>query len=124
MSKDLQTVDMSNAKRIHKRLGKIQRRIMRIMEEEEKKWGMEVEGPTYELMDIEDLIAKVYYPDLRGVTMWMGDDYPVTRSQINTVYRAVKALEKRGLVITADTFVDSPNWKQLVGILQDDIDFE
>ncbi len=119
MSKDLQTIDMSNAKRIHKGLGKIQRKIMRIRKEEVKTWSMEVEGPVWDLMDIEDLIAKVYYPDLRGVTMWMGDDYPITNSQYNNVYRAVKALEKRGLVTTATSCAESPNWKFLVGILSD-----
>lgn len=121
MSKDLPVIDMSNAKRIHIGLGKIQSRIMRIMEEEVKTWGMEMEGPTWELMDIEDLTSKVYYSDLRGVTTWMGDEYPITKSQINTVRRAVGRLEKRGLVTTAITFVESPkgNSKLLVGILSD-----
>ena len=116
MSKDLQTIDMSNAKRIPIGIGKTQRKIMQILEKEGKEWG------TKGMMGIENLTSKVYYPDLRGATLWMGDDYPITKSQINTVRRAVRALEKRGLVKTRITPVESKkgirHWK-VVGILSD-----
>ena len=99
--------------RLHPGIGKTQRKIMDILEEEGKTWGM---------MGIEHLTAKVYYPDLRGATIWMGDEYPITKSQINTVRRAVQALGKRGLVKTRIKAVKSPKgiryWK-LVGILSD-----
>ena len=88
MSKDLQNMEFKWI-RIHPGLGKTQSKIMDILEEELKTWGR---------MGIDDLTAKVYHPDLRGVTLWMGDEFSVTSSQISTVRRAVKALKKRGLV--------------------------
>lgn len=77
-------------KRIYPALGKVQLAIMRVAEEEIEK--------TWPWMGIESLTSKVYYPALRGVTMWMGDEYPITRSQRNSVRRAVKSLARRGLV--------------------------
>ncbi len=113
MSKDLKTIDMSNVRWIHPRLGKIQSRIMQILEEEVKTWGW---------MRIEDLTYKVYHPDLRGETMWMGDEYPITKSQINTVRRAVKTLQmRRGLIkntmITPVKSAKGIRYRRVVGIL-------
>lgn len=100
-------------KRIHPGIGKTQKKIMDILEGEVRTWGW---------MPIDDLTAKVYHPDLREATMWMGDEYPITKSQINTVRRAVTALGKRGLVKTMITPVESRKgiryWK-VVGILSD-----
>ncbi len=92
MSKDLQTIDMELKFRwIPIGLGKTQRKIMDILEYEARKW---------EWTPIDELTSKIYHPDLREATGWTMEDYPITRSQINTVHRAVKSLEKRGLVKT------------------------
>ena len=112
MNKDLQTMEVKWI-RIHPGLGKTQSKIMDILEEETKTWGD---------MGIEHLTAKVYYPDLHGDTMWMEDDCPITKSQINTVRRAVKALEKRGLVKTMiKPIATLAGYRQMkvVGILSD-----
>ncbi len=102
--------------RIYPGLGKTQSRIMQILEEEGKAWG------TKGMMGIENLTSKVYYPDLRGATMWMGDEYPITKSQYNNVHRAVRALEKRGLVKTNIVPLESLKgirYRKTVGILPD-----
>ena len=113
MNKDLQTIDMSNVRWFHPGLGKTQSKIMDILEDK---------GKTWERIPIDELTAKVYHPDLRRATTWTMEDYPITRSQINSVRRAVKALGKRGLVNTMITPVESPKgiryWK-VVGILSD-----
>lgn len=113
MNKDLQTIDMSNVRWFHPGLGKTQSKIMDILAEEEKTWGW---------MPIGDLTSKVYHPDLRGATMWDGSEYPITKSQIKSVRRAVKALGKRGLVKEIITPVESRKgiryWK-VIGILSD-----
>jgi len=70
---------------------KTKEKIMDILKDEDKTWGG---------IPIGCLTSKVYHPDLRGATMWMGDEYPITRSQINTVRRTVGELEQRGLVKT------------------------
>lgn len=89
-----------NFTRIHFGLGKTQQKIMDILEEERTGWA---------IMDNDSLTSKVYYPDLRGVKLWKGKDYPVTRSQLNTVRKSVKALERRGLVKTEVIFFMSNN---------------
>ena len=89
MNKDLQTIDMSNVRWIHPGLGKTQRKILGILKEESKRW---------EFIPMDELTAKVYHPDLRRVNTWTMEDYPITRSQTETVRKAVKALKKRGLV--------------------------
>lgn len=118
MNKNLQTIDMSNVKWIHPGIGKTQSKILDILEDEVRTWGW---------MGIENLTSKVYYPDLRGATLWDADEYPTTKSQINSVRRAVKALGKRGLVNTMITPVESPKgiryWR-VVGILSDKYCFE
>lgn len=112
MSKDSHAMEVKWI-RIYPGIGKTQKKIMDILEDEVKTWGW---------MGIENLTSKVYYSDLRGATMWMGDEYPITRSQINTVRRAVKTLGKRGLVNTMITPVESLKgvryWK-VVGIISD-----
>jgi hypothetical protein len=90
MSKDLQNMEF-NFRSFYPGLGKTQSKIMKILEEESKTWGG---------IPIDCLTAKVYYPDLRGATMWDGNEYITTKSQINTIHIAVKALEKRCLVET------------------------
>lgn len=93
MSKDLQTIDMEfKFRRIPIGLGKTQSKIMDIL--------VEYEARTLEWTPIDELTAKVYHPDLHRATEWIMEDYPITRSQINTVHRAVKSLEKGGLVKT------------------------
>lgn len=99
MSKDSQTMEVKWI-RIYPGLGKTQYAIKNILEDEGKIW---------EWIPIENLTAKVYYPDLRGDAKWMWEDYPVTRSQTNTVHRAVKSLEKIGLVKT----MKSPVWTRV-----------
>ncbi len=89
MNKDLQTIDMSNVRWIHPGIGKTQSKILDILEDELETWGR---------MGIDDLTAKVYHPELRGVTLWKGDEFSVTSSQISTVRRAIKALKKRCLI--------------------------
>jgi len=45
----------------------------------------------------------VVYPELEDITGYYSlSDYPVTKSQVGNVYRAIRALKRRGLV---DTFV-------------------
>ena len=103
MNKDLQTIDMSNVKWIHPGIGKTQKRILDILEEEGKIW---------EWIPIQFLTAKVYHSDLRGDTMWMSDVYPIAKSQLNSVRRAVKSLEKRGLVKTdISSIQSSKGWR-------------
>lgn len=113
MNKDLQTIDMSNVRWFHPGLGKTQSKIMDILEDEVRTWGW---------MGIDNLTSKVYHSDLRGDTMWDGNKYPITKSQINTVRRAVGALSKRGLVKTVITPVESPKgirYMKVIGILSD-----
>lgn len=98
-------------RRIHPGIGKTQRKIMDILEERIEK--------KRQWIGIENLTSKVYYPDLRGATLWMGDEYPITKSQINTVRRAVRALEKRGLVKTEKPSIPSSRgWRpcKVVGL--------
>ena len=113
MNKDLQTINMSKVRWFYPGIGKTQRKIMDILEDEVRTWGW---------MGIDNLTSKVYHSDLRGATMWDGNEYPITKSQINSVRRAVKALGKRGLVKTMITPVESPKgiryWR-VVGILSD-----
>jgi len=112
MSKDLQTMKF-NFKRIHPGLGKTQSKIMDVLEEEGKIWGG---------MPIQFLTAKVYHSDLRGATMWMGDEYPIAKSQLNSVRRAVKSLEKRGLVKTDISSIESSKGRRrckVVGIISE-----
>ena len=92
--------ELFNFARIHFGLGKIQQKIMDILEEEGTEWA---------IMDNDSLTSKVYYPDLHGIKLWSGKDYPVTRSQLNTVRKSVKALERRGLVKTEVIFFMSNN---------------
>ena len=113
MSKELRTMEF-NFRRIHPGLGKTQSKIMDILEDELETWGM---------IGIYDLASKVYYPDLRGATEWMYDKYPVTKSQINTVRRAVKALKKRSLVkrilVTPVKSSKGIRYRKVVGIVSD-----
>lgn len=84
MSKDLQTIDMSNAKRIPIGLGRIQRRIMNFLQaHEDTMYGISI------------LATHVYNPPYKE-----GQFNYYTKGQYHNIHRAVSALEKRGLVKT------------------------
>jgi hypothetical protein len=113
MNKDSQTIDISNVRWFHPGLGKTQSKIMDILENKAKTWGW---------IPIYNLTAKVYWSELCGDIMWDGNEYPITKSQLNSVRRAVKALEKRGLVKTMIIPVGTPKgirYMKVVGILSD-----
>ena len=87
MKKDSQTIDISNVRWFHPGLGKTQRKIMDILEK--------LKGDN---ITLKPLVYQVYHPELDLSEMKSSGEYPVTRSQLNSVRRAVKILKKRGLV--------------------------
>lgn len=84
-------------------LGKIQRVIMEILDtiehdEQIKRYLPDPYGVTRGSIPL-----SVVYPELKNITGYYSlSDYPVTKSQVGNVYRAIRALERRGLV---ETFV-------------------
>lgn len=86
MSKDLKNIDVSDAKRKPIGLGKTQRKIMDILEK--------LNGDN---ITMKPLAYRVYHPELDFSEMSIHFKYPVTRSQLNSVRRAVKILKKRDL---------------------------
>ena len=85
MSKDLQTIDMSNAKRIPIGVGETQRKILNILEQKEE--------PT--MLGIAVLATRVYHPE-----RYSKNHYHYTKSEYSSMHRAVRSLERRGLVKT------------------------
>ena len=91
MNKDLQTINMSNVRWIHPGLGKTQSKIMDILEKTKELGGH---------IGMKLLAYLVYQPELDFSEMRGSAENPATRSQLNSVYRAVRSLKKRGLVWT------------------------
>lgn len=83
MSKDLQTIDVSSAKTIPIGLGKTQQRIMNFLgANEDTMFGIAI------------IATQVYNPPYKE------NYYNYTKSQYHNIQRAVRALEKRGLLRT------------------------
>lgn len=88
-------------KKIRPGLGKTQRGIMNILEKhKERNKELGYDGELGGNMDTKPLASLVYNPELDLSKMPRGPVYPITRSQFNSVHRAAKTLEKRGLVRT------------------------
>ena len=90
MSKDLHTMEVKWI-RIHPGLGKTQKKIMEILEKQ-KEFGGHI--------GMKLLVYLVYQPELDFSEMRGSAENPATRSQLNSVRRAVRSLKKRGLVWT------------------------
>jgi len=72
-------------KRLHPGLGETQRKILDILEQKEK--------PT--MLGIAVLATRVYHPE-----RYSKDHYHYTKNEYNSTHRAVRSLERRGLVRT------------------------
>jgi len=72
-------------KRLHPGLGETQRKILDILEQKEK--------PT--MLGIAVLATRVYHPE-----RYSKDHYHYTKNEYNSTHRAVRSLERRGLVKT------------------------
>ncbi len=84
-------------------LGKTQRRIMEILDNIEHDMQIRPYLPDPYGVTRASIPFSVVYPELKDITGYYSvSDYPVTKSQVGNVYRAIRALKRRGLV---DTFV-------------------
>lgn len=84
-------------------LGKTQHRIMDILDNIEHDVKIRLYLPDPPSVTRGSIPLSVIYPELKDITGYYSvSDYPVTKSQVGNVYRAIRALKRRGLV---ETFV-------------------
>jgi len=95
-------------RRIHPGLGETQRKILDILEQKEK--------PT--MLGIAVLATRVYHPE-----RYSKDHYHYTKNEYSSTHRAVRSLERRGLVKTEILPIDGFKGKRVnlktVGLLEE-----